>query len=233
VYDETYYTERNAYIGDNTIFEQMFGRLLDGAQAYKPSGSLLDVGCGTGHLLRLARARGYTVGGCDISPWATAYARDAGLEVRTGTLESLHYPSHAFDIVTVSHTLEHVPHPLSFLQEVRRVLAADGLLVIAVPNFGSVMAQTLRTRWAGLLPDQHLWHFTPATLRLLLSHGGFRPLRVSSDPYLHRHANRIKDAALVALSGFGSLIGRSDYMTAFATPQGAPDKTLGKSADKA
>lgn len=219
LYGETYYTERNAYLGDNDIFLRMFGRMMDGAQRYKPTGRLLDIGCGVGQLLQVAQGRGYQVSGCDISAWATDYARSAGYDVRTGALDELHYAAQSFDVAVASHTLEHVPEPLPFLQEIRRILHGDGLLVIAVPNFASVMAQTLRTHWAGLLPDQHLWHFTPKTLRTMLDRAGFRTLRVTSDPYLHRHPNMIKDGVLVAMSGFGSLIGRSDYMTAYATKQ--------------
>jgi 2-polyprenyl-3-methyl-5-hydroxy-6-metoxy-1,4-benzoquinol methylase len=219
LYGERYYTERNAYLADGSAFLRMFGRMVDEVQKYKPSGRLIDAGCGVGQLLQVAQSRGYQVAGCDISAWATDYARQAGFDVRTGTLEELQYPAASYDIAVASHTLEHVPHPLPFLREARRILQDDGLLVIAVPNFASVMAQTLRSRWAGLLPDQHLWHFTPHTLRAMLGRAGFRTLRVTSDPYLHRHANPIKDAALIALSGFGSLIGRSDYMTAFAAKQ--------------
>jgi 2-polyprenyl-3-methyl-5-hydroxy-6-metoxy-1,4-benzoquinol methylase len=217
LYGESYYTERNAYLEDSGIFLRMFGRILDQVQRYKPSGRLIDIGCGVGQLLQVAQARGYQVSGCDISPWATDYARQAGYDVQTGPLESLRYRSHSFDIAVASHTLEHVPAPLPFLQEVHRILHDEGLVVIAVPNFASVMAQAMRSRWAGLLPDQHLSHFTPRTLRAMLGRAGFRTLQVTSDPYLHHHPDPVKNAVLVALSGFGSMIGRSDYMTAYAT----------------
>lgn len=216
LYGESYYTERNAYLEDSAVFLKLFERMLDHIQRRKASGRLLDVGCGVGQLLQVAKARGYQVAGCDISVWATDYARKAGYDVRTGTLEEIQYDDHAFDIVVASHTLEHVPAPLPFLQAVRRILRDDGLLVIAVPNYASVMAKTMRDRWAGLLPDQHLWHFTPKTLRAMLERAGFQTLQVTSDPYLHRHSNPLKDAALVGLSGFGSIIGRSDFMTAYA-----------------
>jgi SAM-dependent methyltransferase len=216
LYGERYYTERNAYLSDGEVFLKLFSRMLDHTQRLQPQGRLLDVGCGVGQLLQVAQARGYTVEGCDISLWATDYARRQGFVVRTGALEDLHYPSGTFDVVTASHTLEHIPSPVPFLQEIHRILHDDGLLVIAVPNLASLMAQVMRARWAGLLPDQHLWHFTPHTLRALLARSGFRTLQVTSDPYLHRHPNPLKDAALVALSGLGSAIGRSDYMTAYA-----------------
>jgi len=221
MYDESYYTERTPYLQGDALFLRMFGRMCDNIQQYKTGGRLLDVGCGVGQLLQVAQARGFAVQGCDISPWASQYARDKGYDVRTGVLEELAYPQRAFDVVTASHTLEHVPEPVPFLQEMNRILTDDGLLVIAVPNIASVMAAFMGNRWAGLKPEQHLWHFTPQTLRALLARAGFRTLKVSSDPYLHHHPNTIKNAVLVAVSGFGSAIGRSDYMTAYAVKQTA------------
>ena len=219
LYGESYYTQRNAYLEDSAVFLRMFEHLIDHVQRYKPSGRLFDVGCGVGHLLQVAQAHGYQAAGCDISPWATQYARHAGYDVRTGTLEALHYPGGSFDVAVASHTLEHIAEPVPFLQEMRRILHDDGLLVIAVPNIASVMAQMMQARWAGLLPDQHLWHFTPATMRAMLQRAGFRPLAITSDPYIHRHPNPLKNAVLVAVSAFGSLIGRSDYMTAYAVKE--------------
>lgn len=219
MYDEDYYSERTPYLQNSPFFLAMFGRMFDHISRYKTSGRVLDAGCGVGQLLQVAQARGYTAEGCDISPWATEYARQAGYSVRTGELEKLGYAAGAFDLGIASHTLEHVPAPVSFLQEMRRILKEDGLLVIAVPNFASVMAFVMRESWAGLKPEQHLWHFTPDTLRRMLGRAGFRTLEVTSDPYIHHHPNGVKNAVLVATSGFGSLIGRSDYMTAYAVKE--------------
>ena len=219
MYDEGYYSERTPYLQNSAFFLDMFGQLFDRIGRYKQSGRVLDVGCGVGQLLQVAQARGYTAEGCDFSPWATEYARQAGYTVRTGSLETLGYAERSFDIVIASHTLEHIPAPVPFLQAMRRVLKDDGLLVIAVPNIASVMAFAMRERWAGLKPEQHLWHFTPHTVRSLLSRAGLRTVRVSSDPYLHHHPNAVKNAVLVAVSAFGSLIGRSDYMTAYAVKE--------------
>lgn len=80
------------------------------AAEYKPRGRLIDIGCGPGLLLDLAgRQRSYAVQGCDISPWATQYPREQGLDVRTGDLHAVNYPSGQFDVAVVNHTLEHAP----------------------------------------------------------------------------------------------------------------------------
>lgn len=216
LYDQEYFTERNAYLAHAAAFSAALAHVLDVAAEYKPRGRLIDIGCGPGLLLDLARQRSYAVQGCDISPWATQYAREQGLDVQTGDLHAVNYPSGQFDVAVVNHTLEHVPDPRAFLEEVYRILAPDGIIVVGVPNFASFMSQLMRERWAGLLPDQHLWHFTPQTLRKMLRRANFCTARLTIEPHVHHHPNRVKDLALQLASRTANSIGRGDSMLAVA-----------------
>lgn len=215
-YDQDYFTSRNAYLSQQAAFSQMFARTLDQLQPFKATGALLDIGCGPGLLLKLARERGYATQGCDISEWATEYARSQGFDVRTGDVQTLGYGAGQFDVVVINHTLEHLPQPLDTLREACRVLKDDGVLLVGVPNFASFMSRVMRERWAGLLPDQHLWHFTPLTLTRALRQAGFRVLRLTAEPHIHRHPNRVKNLALGVLSRIGNALGRGDSLIAIA-----------------
>ncbi|GIV83545.1 MAG: hypothetical protein KatS3mg052_0552 [Candidatus Roseilinea sp.] len=137
-YGEDYFTRRNLYLPEQAAFLKMFASTLDRLQPFKASGKLLDIGCGPGLLLKVALERGYSAHGCDISEWATAFARSQGLDVRTGVLQELQYRTGEFDIVVLNHTLEHMPDPLGTLHEVYRILANDGALLVGVPNFASL-----------------------------------------------------------------------------------------------
>ena len=216
LYEQAYFTERNAYLSNSAAFNAMFETLLDTVQQHKPSGRLLDVGCGPGLLLNAAKRRGYVVSGCDISVWATQYAREARLDVATGALESVRYAHAQFDVVIINHTLEHTPQPLEMLCEARRILADDGILVVGVPNFDSLMAHIMRTRWAGLLPDQHLWHFTPRTLRLILQRAGFVMRTLIVQPATHHHRNWMKRFVLRIITTVGNLAQRGESLLAVA-----------------
>ncbi|OLF10838.1 class I SAM-dependent methyltransferase [Actinophytocola xanthii] len=102
---------------------------------------VLDVGCGTGNLLRATGRRYPNVDlvGLDPDPKALARAarkaRRAGLRVRfdRGFAQELPYPDGSFDRVLSSLMLHHLDGPAkdSLLAEVRRVLRADGMLVLA------------------------------------------------------------------------------------------------------
>ena len=140
---------------------------------------LLDVGCGTGVFLDLAQQAGWHVRGIEPSAAACAYARERfGLEVHCGTLEDAPLPPEAFDVVTMWHVLEHLPHPLADLRRVHQALASEGLLLIGVPNFASLEARLFGRRWYSLDAPRHLYHFTPATLRAIVSTAGLRPVRL-------------------------------------------------------
>ena len=214
LYGADYFTERNAYLARRDEFTGLFATLLDQVAVLKPAGRLLDVGCGPGLLLEEARRRGYEVAGCDVSAWAVDYARQRGLDARAGLLEDLAYPTASVDIALANHTLEHVPDPLPFLREMDRILKPDGLLVIGVPNFGSLMSAVMRERWHALLPDQHYWHFTPATLTRMLEEAGFSPRRVMTQTGSHKHASRARALALNAIVAVAKRLDRSEGLLA-------------------
>jgi 2-polyprenyl-3-methyl-5-hydroxy-6-metoxy-1,4-benzoquinol methylase len=136
--------------------------------------NVLDVGCGLGFFLGLAREKGYTPYGIEPSIEASKYARcESGVEVFTGSITEFAATGKMFDIVTVQHVLEHIPRPVEFIRNIRRVLANGGMLVIVVPNANSLIGNLAREKWLGFAVDEHVCHYTLKTLRLLLERCGF------------------------------------------------------------
>lgn len=89
--------------------------------------NLLDVGCGGGYFLQQAKERGFTTTGCDIIP----NKNFTHSEYFSGSVEKLPFKDNSFDIVTCSHTLEHVVHFDKAVNELKRV--AKYQLCIVVP----------------------------------------------------------------------------------------------------
>lgn len=141
-------------------------------------GRLLDVGCGHGVNAALLAQQGWQVYGLDLSQTAVAHARQLlGERVETGDLLTVKYGARAFDVVLMSHSLEHMYHLSAVLAEARRILDEEGLLVIAVPNADSLEARLFGRWWVNWDPPRHLYHFTRTTLRRLLERAGFRVIR--------------------------------------------------------
>ena len=139
-------------------------------------GRLLDVGCGKGEFLRVARGKGWRCFGVEISPQASNDARRMGLDVATGAFEDVGYPDRFLDVITMYHVLEHLHDPREALGKAYQLLKSGGLLVVAVPNFDSLQAKIFRQRWYHLDAPRHLYHFTPRTLKMLLHEAGFKVL---------------------------------------------------------
>lgn len=148
------------------------------ASGAKPDGRLLDVGCGLGYLVRKAGERGYRARGVDGSNAAVQFGRERlGLDLECRRLESYEAGEAGQDVVVLNHVLEHVPDPERVLRSAGLWLRPGGVLVVGVPNFASPIATQAGERWAGLVPSQHLWHFTPAALGRMVQRTGFADLR--------------------------------------------------------
>jgi SAM-dependent methyltransferase len=212
-----YFAGEGGYVARGAIFRVLFESLVDRIVRLGGRGTLLDVGTGVGTLLEVARDRGFAVRGVELSEWASAHARTAkGLDVATGTLEEARFPDRSFDVVVINHVLEHVPEPGPALAEIRRILKDDGLLVVGVPNAGSLMAVLLGPRWSSWRPEQHAWHFTPATLSALVRNAGFRVVRRDARERSAPAGWGLRAIAHRTVDAVAWLAGRSESMLLFA-----------------
>lgn len=144
-------------------------------------GRLLDVGCSAGLFGELARDAGWDVLGIEPSRWLADRARDRlGEAVLCARFEDVTLPPDSFDAVCLWDVLEHVPDPEAFVARAVAALRPGGLLALNVPNLQSWIARALGRRWPLLLPE-HLFFFSPASLRLLLGRNGI------AEPELRLH----------------------------------------------
>ena len=147
----------------------------------KPGSKLLDVGCGNGEFLTLARSAGWDVVGLDFDPSAVKVARSRGLDVRQGSVEVLDPAKESFDGVTLSHVIEHVHDPLAVLHQCHALLKPGGWIWIETPNIESLGHQRYRSDWRGLEPPRHLVLFSRDALVQALEQAGFHA--IADQPY--------------------------------------------------
>jgi len=141
---------------------------------WRGQGKMLDVGCGAGGNLKTLQDQGWELHGVEISEIAVAHARElTNRQIHTGTVESAPFPAGAFDLVLMSHSLEHLPSPIEALRQIHRFLKDDGLLVIHVPNVHSLEFKLFGRWWFQLDPPRHFYHFDRASLTAALTKAGF------------------------------------------------------------
>jgi len=137
-------------------------------------GSILDLGCGTGAFLNACKEAGWKVQGIEPSAEARDVAKkNYGLELfDVGTWERL--ADKSIDVVTAWHVLEHVYNLDNEVKQVKRVLSKDGAFIVALPNCNSADAKFYEQYWAAYDVPRHIWHFTPADVKLFFEKQGFK-----------------------------------------------------------
>jgi 2-polyprenyl-3-methyl-5-hydroxy-6-metoxy-1,4-benzoquinol methylase len=147
---------------------------LDLIESFLPEkGRLLDVGCGPGVFLEVARERGWRVEGLEFNAWCVNRVRGLGIPVFDSPLEQAELAPGAYQCVTLWTVLEHIVEPRSFLESIRRLVAPDGVILILVPNVESLAIRVLHEKAVTFSGDSHVNHFSPATLTRLLESSSF------------------------------------------------------------
>lgn len=133
----------------------------------------LDLGCGVGSALCIAKRAGWVPHGQDISENALRAAREVfGHTTYSESIDQLAARGERFELVTAFNLIEHLPQPLDYLKTVRRLVADNGYLGVVVPNYNSyAMRHTHLAEW---LPPFHLNFFTSQSLESTLNQAGFR-----------------------------------------------------------
>lgn len=106
---------------------------------YVQGKKVLDVACGEGYGSKLIKQWGAeVVMGVDISQEAINNANkifaENGLVYMVHSAEHLPFPDDSYDVAVSLETIEHLEHPELFLQELRRVVKPDGVIIVSCPN---------------------------------------------------------------------------------------------------
>lgn len=138
---------------------------------YEGEGKILDIGCNNGLYLFILKSLGWKVLGVEINPALAEAQKELGIEVRHTALQEAHFEEGSFDMVRLSHVLEHLHRPFETLREIARVLRPKGRLYITVPNQRSLAFFFFKDLWYGAAG--HLYCFSPYTLTRLCEKAGF------------------------------------------------------------
>jgi 2-polyprenyl-3-methyl-5-hydroxy-6-metoxy-1,4-benzoquinol methylase len=141
---------------------------------YNEKGVLLDLGCGLGYFLKGVKDdQVFQAKGIDISEDARKYVKEAfGINIESEN-EIDNYSSESIDVITQWHVLEHVYDLEKRMRDLKRILARNGTLFIAVPNSNSFDAKYYKEFWDGYDVPRHIHHFNRESISLLLTKYGF------------------------------------------------------------
>jgi len=138
--------------------------------------SVLDIGCGSSRIiLDMPKAIGL-----DILQRKLRWVRAAGGRTVRASCDRLPFPDNSFDAVISSEVIEHIPDEPAIFDEMDRVLRPGGVLVVGTPDYGKWLWWVIEYIYGKVLPgayaDEHITHFTQATLAARLRQYGYEVL---------------------------------------------------------
>ena len=168
------------------VLRRLYLRRVDGWHARLPrAGRALELGSGTGWMLRALRERGWVAVGSERTVSAAAAARDAaGAPMFVGDLSAIR-DQPLLDLVIMFHVLEHLPDPQAALVAVARRVKPGGTLILGIPNIASWQSRFAGRSWMHLEVPRHLCHFSPESIERALGASGFRMTRIDFQSFEH------------------------------------------------
>jgi 2-polyprenyl-3-methyl-5-hydroxy-6-metoxy-1,4-benzoquinol methylase len=185
-YERFYATEFGPLYGGNPEPSQRFERMRkkrEGTARYLHAHvplagkDVLEIGAGGGWLLDHLRDKGARVVGYDFEEVSLALGRSKGIDLRHGSVPEALATGARFDIVILSHVLEHIAQPIELLRSMRNLLRDDGVLYVEVPGLLNDAHATL-VGFVRQVQAAHLYYFTGRTLARTMTQAGYAPLTV-------------------------------------------------------
>lgn len=151
---------------------------LSHSVSLKAAGRMLDIGCASGNILRSFGAAypGWRLHGLEHNDqWRSTVMRTPNVDGFYSDLDALagELQDERFDLIVMSHVLEHILDPATYLKKLRGLLSDDGVLYVAVPDF--------RQNPIDLFVLDHCTHFDEDTLDDVLKRGGFTTFALRGD----------------------------------------------------
>jgi 2-polyprenyl-3-methyl-5-hydroxy-6-metoxy-1,4-benzoquinol methylase len=185
------------------------------------TGSILDIGSGTGYFAYYMKQAGWTVTGIEPNETARMFSIDKfGINVlNPEAIKNL--SKECFDCITLWHVLEHLEYLDDYLLEIRRLLKPGGICLVALPNHRSFDAKYYKQFWAAYDVPRHLWHFSPDTFHRLTNNYRFSiigkiPLRIDAF-YISILSEKNKREQFPIISGW--FTGLKSYLISIFQPE--------------
>ena len=164
----------------SSITRNRYLEILEEFEPFRKTNRILDIGCGYGFFLEVAKEKGWEVYGIELSKIASEECRQKGINIFHGNLTDFRFDADAFDVIVSIEVIEHLSHPNLMLKQANKLLRKGGLVYITTPNFNSYLRHKLKESYNIIDYPNHLCYFTNKTLKKAFENQGFKSKYINS-----------------------------------------------------
>jgi len=150
-------------------------KIMQLIRKFKPNGTHLDIGAGSGIMVEAALQMGYQSEGVEPSKWLQQKAVEKGLPIHQGIFPNK-LITKQYDIITLIDVVEHIDNPNELYTEVRKQLTDNGIFVVITPDKDSMLARILGNKWWHYRMA-HIGYFNKKTLGILAANTRFKLIK--------------------------------------------------------
>lgn len=143
-------------------------------------GSLLDIGAARGYFVKAA-SKAFEAQGIEFNPDAAAFGASMNVKITVGNFLTHDFGTQTFDVITLWDVLACMPQPNVAMTKISSLLKPDGLLVMTLPDGGSLTAKLLGSYWPLMIPPINWGFYTSNSIKKLLTAHGFKVKQISCE----------------------------------------------------
>jgi 2-polyprenyl-3-methyl-5-hydroxy-6-metoxy-1,4-benzoquinol methylase len=168
----------NHYLSPITV--KRYHEILDSFEPFRKNNRLLDIGCGIGLFLDVAKERGWEVYGIEFSENLVSICESKNIKMEKGSITESTFSNEYFDIITSFEVLEHTNNPNEQINSIYKLLRKGGATYVTTPNFNSLLRFWLKSSYININYPEHITYFTKKTLNRLLIGSGLKKIQLVS-----------------------------------------------------
>jgi len=176
IYEKNYRYDIHRLIEDEKTWRsRQLASLLNKVLPVGANKSVFEIGAMQGIFLGVLKQLGWSTSGIELDPASVKIASDKGINLRQSSITdwlTLGVKSE-YDLVVLSHTLEHLTDLSSALAGIHSALKPNGHVALIVPNCRSTLVKVFGKCWGWWQVPIHLNHFSTVSLEYLCSEAGF------------------------------------------------------------
>jgi 2-polyprenyl-3-methyl-5-hydroxy-6-metoxy-1,4-benzoquinol methylase len=158
---------------------------IETVKQYAQGNKLLEIGPGNGDFAYLAKREGFIVDAIEMDAECSRHLAE-DIQIRSvintsdivGALAGIEV---RYDVIVMWHVLEHLERPWEILNALPKMLAPNGVIIIAVPNPDALQFRLFKEYWKHVDAPRHMMFFPSHLLAKTLESAGLQRLRITTD----------------------------------------------------